>query len=211
MLVFLLFLSMIRILKNILIFAFLLSSLTTSVFSKDITTLLRNQQLTVFDIGIFRLEADLKTSYPSIKDHLEIAESEFYTDVVTSYSKNSIDLIVSVPMSKNLKEENYFSDSFRCRNIFSSVRDFLLRNENLSNYRYTMATSYLTSIFSTPSSWPSWRYDEDIREELVKLVKLEITLRPSKELALSEQVNPVSCMGGLETDVEKIIISKKYN
>ncbi len=183
---------MIRILKNILIFAFLLSSLTTSVFSKDITTLLRNQQLTVFDIGIFRLEADLKTSYPSIKDHLEIAESEFYTDVVTSYSKNSIDLI-------------------RCRNIFSSVRDFLLRNENLSNYRYTMATSYLTSIFSTPSSWPSWRYDEDIREELVNLVKLEVTLRPSNELALSEKVNPVSCSGGLETDVEKIIISKKYN
>ena len=70
MLVFLLFLSMIRILKNILIFAFLLSSLTTSVFSKDITTLLRNQQLTVFDIGIFRLEADLKTvSYTHLRAH----------------------------------------------------------------------------------------------------------------------------------------------
>ena len=86
-----------------------------------------------------------------------------------------------------------------------------MRNENLSNYRYTMATSYLTSIFSTPSSWPSWRYDEDIREELVNLVKLEITLRPSNKLALSEQVNPVSCIGGLETDTEQIIISKKYN
>ena len=202
---------MIKIFKNILIFVFLLSSLITSAFSKDITTLLRNQQLTVFDIGIFRLEADLKNSFHSIKNHLEITETEFYTDVVSSYSKNAIDLIVSVPMNKNLKKENYFSDSLRCRNIFSSVRDFLLRNENLSNYRYSMATSYLTSIFSTPSSWPSWRYDEDIREELVKLVKLEITLRPSKELALSEQVNPVSCMGGLETDVEKIIISKKYN
>ena len=122
-----------KIFKNFLIFVFLLSSLTTGVFSKDITTLLRNQQLTVFDIGIFRLEADLKNSYPSIKDHLEITEAEFYTDVVTSYSKNSIDLIVSVPMNKNLKEENYFSDSFRCRNIFNSVRDFLLRNENLIN------------------------------------------------------------------------------
>ena len=202
---------MVKIFKNILIFAFLLSSITTSAFSKDITTLLRNKQLTVFDIGIFRLETDLKNSFPSIKNHLEITETEFYTDVVSSYSKNAIDLIVSVPMNKNLKKENYFSDSLRCRNIFSAVRDFLLRNENLSNYRYSMATSYLTSIFSTPSSWPSWRYDEDIREELVKLVKLEITLRPSKELALSEQVNPVSCMGGLETDIEKIIISKKYN
>ena len=202
---------MVKIFKNILIFAFLLSSITTSVFSKDITTLLRNQQLTVFDIGIFRLEADLKTSYPSIKDHLEVTEAEFYTDVVTSYSKNSIDLIVSVPMNENLKKENYFSDSFRCKNIFNAVRDFLLRNENLSNYRYTMATSYLTSIFSTPSSWPSWRYDEEIREELVNLVKLEITLRPSNELALNEQVNPVSCIGGLETDIDQIIISKKYN
>lgn len=115
---------MVKIFKNILIFAFLLSSITTSVFSKDITTLLRNQQLTVFDIGIFRLEADLKTSYPSIKDHLEVTEAEFYTDVVTSYSKNSIDLIVSVPMNRNLKKENYFSDSFRCRNIFNSYTFF---------------------------------------------------------------------------------------
>ena len=49
---------MVKIFNNILIFAFVLSSITTSVFSKDITTLLRNQQLTVFDIGIFRLEAD---------------------------------------------------------------------------------------------------------------------------------------------------------
>ena len=131
------------------------------------------------------IEADLKTSYPSIKIIKVMAE--FYMN--SSYSKNSIDLIVSVPMNRNLKKENYFSDSFRCRNIFNSVRDFLLRNENLSNYRYTMATSYLTSIFSTPSSWPSWRYDEEIREELVNLVKLEITLRPTKELALNEQVN----------------------
>ena len=63
---------MVKIFKNILIFAFLLSSITTSVFSKDITTLLRNQQLTVFDIGIFRLEADLKTSYPVSYTHLTL-------------------------------------------------------------------------------------------------------------------------------------------
>ena len=82
-------------------------------------------------------------------------------------------------MNKNLKKENYFSDSFRCRNIFNSVRDFLLRNENLSNYRYTMATSYLTSIFSTPSHGLAGDMMKNIREELVNLVKLEITLRPS--------------------------------
>ena len=86
-----------------------------------------------------------------------------------------------------------------------------LQKEQIENYRYTMATSYLTSIFSTPSSWPSWRYDEEIRDELVNLVKLEITLRPSNELAINEQVNPVSCIGGLETAIDQIIISKKDN
>ena len=185
--------------------------MTTKSISSDISTLLRNQQLTVFDIGIFRLQEDLKTTYPSILKHINPVSDELYTDVVTSYSKNTIDLIVSIPMNENLKKSDYMSDSFRCRNIFNSVRDHLLKDENMSNYRYTMATNYLTSIFSTPSSWPSWKYDERIREELVNLVKLEITLRPTTELAFRENVNPVSCKGGLETEVNDILISKKYN
>lgn len=103
------------------------------------------------------------------------------------------------------------SDSFRCRNIFNSVRDHLLRNENMSNYRFTMATSYLTSVFSTPSSWPRWRYDQSVLEELVNLVKLEVILRPTTELAFKDNVSPVSCKGGLETENDEIIISMKYN
>ena len=63
---------MIKILKNILIFFYLILFFTTSVYSKDISTLLRTQQLTVFDIGIFRLEEDLKSSYPAVKKHKDV-------------------------------------------------------------------------------------------------------------------------------------------
>jgi hypothetical protein len=202
---------MIKTLKNILIFFYLILFFTTSVYSKDISTLLRTQQLTVFDIGIFRLEEDLKSSYPVIKKHKDVPYEDIYMDVVSSYWKNTVDLIVSIPVNENLKKENYMSDSFRCRNIFNSVRDHLLKNENLSNYRFTMATSYLTSVFSTPSTWPRWRYDQSVLEELVNLVKLEVILRPTTELAFKDKVNPVSCKGGLETENDEIIISMKYN
>ena len=202
---------MIKILKNILIFFYLILFFTTSVYSKDLSTLLRTQQLTVFDIGIFRLEEDLKSSYPVIKKHKDVPYEDIYMDVVSSYWRNTVDLIISIPVNENLKKENYMSDSFRCRNIFNSVRDHLLRNENLSNYRFTMATSYLTSVFSTPSTWPRWRYDQSVLEELVNLVKLEVILRPTTELAFKDKVNPVSCKGGLETENEEIIVSMKYN
>ena len=202
---------MFKILKNILIFFYLILFFTTSVYSKDLSTLLRTQQLTVFDIGIFRLEEDLKSSYPAVKKHKDVPYEVIYMDVVSSYWRNTVDLIVSIPVNENLKKENYMSDSFRCRNIFNSVRDHLLRNENLSNYRFTMATSYLTSVFSTPSTWPRWRYDQSVLEELVNLVKLEVILRPTPELAFEHNVNPVSCKGGLETENEEIIVSMKYN
>jgi hypothetical protein len=103
------------------------------------------------------------------------------------------------------------SDSFRCRNIFNSVRDHLLKKEIYNDYRYSMAKSYLTSVFSTPSSWRSWRYNEKFKEELVEMVKLQVTLRPTTELALTQKVNPVSCEGGLEFEETDLILTKKYN
>ena len=202
---------MIKILHSILIIIFFLMSIITKSNASDISTILRNQQLTVFDIGIFRLQEDLKSSYPVIKKHKDVPYEDIYIDVLSSYWRNTVDLIVSIPVNENLKKENYMSDSLRCRNIFNSVRDHLLRNENMSNYRFTMATSYLTSIFSTPTSWPKWRYDQSVLEELVNLVKLEVILRPTTELAFKDNVNPVSCKGGLETEKNEIIISMKYN
>ena len=57
---------MIRVLHSILIILFVFMSMITKSISSDISTILRNQQLTVFDIGVFRLQEDLKSTYPEI-------------------------------------------------------------------------------------------------------------------------------------------------
>ena len=202
---------MTKVLNGILIIVYFSISMIAKSNASDISTILKNQQLTVFDIGIFRLHEDLKSAYPEIKKHKDVPYEDIYIDVLSSYWRNTVDLIVSIPVNENLKKENYMSDSLRCRNIFNSVRDHLLRNENMSNYRFTMATSYLTTIFSTPSSWPKWRFDQSVLEELVNLVKLEVVLRPTPDLAFKDNVNPVSCKGGLETENNEIIFSMKYN
>ena len=104
---------MIKVLKNILIFFYLILFFTTSVYSKDISTLLRTQQLTVFDIGIFRLEEDLKSSYPVIKKHKDVPYEDIYMDVVSSYWKNTVDLIVSIPVNENLKKTSFYNPYLR--------------------------------------------------------------------------------------------------
>ena len=43
------------------------------------------------------------------------------------------------------------------------------------------------------------------------MVKLQVTLRPTTELALVKNVNPVSCEGGLEVEDTELILTKKYN
>ena len=186
-------------------------SLQSKSLSNEISSLLKQQQLTVYDIGVFRLKEDLLNSDEVISKHAEFKKEDLYLDVISSYRNDKVVLIVSIPMSKNLTQYTYMSDSFRCRNIFNSVRDHLLKKEIYNDYRYSMAKSYLTSVFSTPSSWRSWRYNEKFKGELVEMVKLQVTLRPTTELALTQKVNPVSCEGGLESEDTELILTKKYN
>ena len=137
-------------LKKIIFFSLSLILLTSSLNAQSITTLLRNQQLTVYDIGIFRLQEDIKSAIPEVQKHFpdkQIEINDVYTDVVSSLWRNTIDLIVSVPMSETLTKTNYFSDMYRCKNIFFSVRDHLLRNQNESNYNFSRASSYVVSTF----------------------------------------------------------------
>ena len=202
---------MYRIFLGILLSSLLIISLQSKSLSNEISSLLKQQQLTVYDIGVFRLKEDLLNSEEVISKHAEFKKEDLYLDVISSYRNDKVVLIVSIPMSKNLTQYTYMSDSFRCRNIFNSVRDHLLKKEIYNDYRYSMAKSYLTSVFSTPSSWRSWRYNEKFKEELVEMVKLQVTLRPTTELALTQKVNPVSCEGGLEFEETDLILTKKYN
>ena len=142
---------MLKIFKSMLIsFVFMFSSILNS-YSLDISTILRNQQLTVFDIGVFRLQEDLKKTYPVIQQHSAAKYEEIYLDVVSSWWRNSVDMLVSIPITEGLDKSTYMSESFRCSTILNSVRDYLLTDQHLSNYRYNMANSYLTYIFSRPS------------------------------------------------------------
>ena len=202
---------MYRIFLGILLSSILIITLQSKSLSNEISSLLKQQQLTVYDIGVFRLKEDLLNSDEVISKHAEFKKEDLYLDVISSYRNDKVVLIVSIPMSKNLTQYTYMSDSFRCRNIFNSVRDHLFKKEIYNDYRYSMAKSYLTSVFSTPSSWRSWRYNEKFKEELVEMVKLQVTLRPTTELALTQKVNPVSCEGGLEFEETDLILTKKYN
>ena len=205
---------MVKVLNGILIIIFVLMSMITKSISSDISTILRNQQLTVFDIGIFRLQEDMKSAIPQVQKHFpdkEIEISDVYTDVVSSLWRNTIDLIVSVPMSETLTKTNYFSDMYRCKNIFFSVRDHLLRNQNESNYNFSRASSYVISTFSTPTSWPSWKYEQKKIKELVSMIQLEVTLRPSNEHAFREGVSPIHCKGSLADEFDAIVVTKNFN
>ena len=200
--------------KKIIFFSLSLILLTSSLNAQSITTLLRNQQLTVYDIGIFRLQEDMKSAIPQVQKHFpdkQIEIDDVYTDVVSSFWRNTIDLIVSVPMSETLTRTNYFSDMYRCKNIFFSVRDHLLRNQNESNYNFSRASSYVVSTFSTPTSWPSWKYEHKMMKELVSMIQLEVTLRPSNELAFKEGVSPINCKGSLADDFDTIVVTKNFN
>ena len=201
-------------LKKIIFFSLSLILLTSSLNAQSITTLLRNQQLTVYDIGIFRLQEDMKSAIPQVQKHFpdkQIEIDDVYTDVVSSFWRNTIDLIVSVPMSETLTKTNYFSDMYRCKNIFFSVRDHLLRKQNESNYNFSRASSYVVSTFSTPTSWPSWKYEHKMIKELVSMIQLEVTLRPSNELAFKEGVSPINCKGSLADDFDTIVVTKNFN
>jgi len=205
---------MVKVLNGILIIIFVLMSMITKSISSDISTILRNQQLTVFDIGIFRLQEDMKSAIPQVQKQFpdkEIEISDVYTDVVSSLWRNTIDLIVSVPMSETLTKTNYFSDMYRCKNIFFSVRDHLLRNQNESNYNFSRASSYVVSTFSTPTSWPSWKYEQKKIKELVSMIQLEVTLRPSNEHAFREGVSPIHCKGSLADEFDAIVVTKNFN
>ena len=115
-----------KIIINFFIFSFLFFNFISNSYSedsnkKDITTLLRNQQLTVFDIGIFRMKNDLENTKSTVNKHFpsdKVNVDNIYTEVLTSFWRDTIDLIVSIPMNKNLKKENYMSDMYRCKNIF---------------------------------------------------------------------------------------------
>jgi len=189
----------------IILSAFLFSNTSKSDQKKDVIKNLMQRPLNYLDLGIINLERDMERSIDRIisrytsrlltnligdrKEEVELA-------VVYNWRKTAIIASISIPMSTGLSENDYLSSSNKCREIFDDVRHNLLRSQPESSLSESQVASYLVEKFYPPSNQP-WTLPEDYRKSLVKLVILEVVLRPTNKYALSKAVLPVSCNGNL--------------
>ena len=202
---------MAKIKKVLVIIAAFMLSPVESFSDSQIASILKNQQLTVFDLGILRLREDLKLAKDSLKEEIENISSHIYTDAIYSPREERVFMIVSIPLSQRLRQDTYMADSIKCRNVFEIIKQSLLIGQNEGNSIYTQASGYLNSVFMAPSSWSQVSSLPGFKDKLVNFVDLEITLRPETKYALSNKVRPFSCGGNLATTYNEIIITRKFN
>lgn len=179
---------------------------------KDVVINLMQRPLNYLDFGIINLERDLERSIDRIISRytsrlltnlIGDRKEEVEMSVVYNWRKTAVIASISVPMSKGLGENNYLSSSNKCREVFDDVRHNLLRSQPESTLSESQVASYLVEKFYPPSNQP-WTLQENYRKSLVKLVVLEVVLRPTNKYALSKAVLPVSCNGNLSEEKNDI-------
>ena len=181
---------------------------------KDVVTNLMQRPLNYLDLGIINLERDMERSIDRIISRytsrlltnlIGDRKEEVEMSVVYNWRKTAVIASISIPMSKGLGENDYLSSSNKCKEIFDDVRYNLLRRQPESSLSESQVASYLVEKFYPPSNQP-WTLPEDYRKSLVKLVVLEVVLRPTNKYALSKPVLPVSCNGNLSEEKSDIKI-----
>lgn len=170
--------------------------------------------LNYLDLGIINLERDMERSIDRIisrytsrllKNLIGDRKEEVEMSVIYNWRKTAVIASISIPMSKGLSENDYLSSSNKCREIFDDVRHSLLRSQPESTLSESQVASYLVEKFYPPSNQP-WTLQENYRKALVKLVVLEVVLRPTNKYALSKAVLPVSCSGNLSDEKSDVKI-----
>lgn len=181
---------------------------------KDVVTNLMQRPLNYLDLGIINLERDMERSIDRIISRytsrlltnlIGDRKEEVEMSVIYNWRKTAVIASISIPMSKGLGENDYLSSSNKCKEIFDDVRYNLLRRQPESSLSESQVASYLVEKFYPPSNQP-WTLPEDYRKSLVKLVVLEVVLRPTNKYALSKPVLPVSCNGNLSEEKSDIKI-----
>lgn len=179
---------------------------------KDVVINLMQRPLNYLDLGIINLERDLERSIDRIISRytsrlltnlIGDRKEEVEMSVVYNWRKTAVIASISVPMSKGLGENDYLSSSNKCREVFDDVRRNLLRSQPESTLSESQVASYLVEKFYPPSNQP-WTLQENYRKSLVKLVVLEVVLRPTNKYALSKAVLPISCNGNLSEEKNNI-------
>ena len=204
--------------KKISIFVLLLSFFLFPNISvsdqKEVVTNLMKRPLNYLDLGIINLERDMERSidliigrYTSslLTNLIGDRKEEVEMSVVYNWRKTAVIASISIPISKGLGKSNYLSWSNKCREIFNDVRHSLLSSQPESTLSESQVASYLIEKFYPPSNQP-WALPENYRKALVKLVVLEVVLRPTNKYALSKTVLPASCSGNLSEEKRNIKI-----
>lgn len=199
------------------ILIFLYFALSAKSEEKDVIMNLMKRPLNYLDLGVINLEKDLEKSIdriiklftsPLLTNLIEDRKDEVETSVVYNWRKTAVIASVSIPVSRGLQERDYLSSSNKCRELFDQVRYTLLRTQPQSTLSESQVASYLVERFYPPSNQP-WALPESYRKSLVKVVFLEVVLRPTNKYALSQKVSPISCIGNLS--VERSNIKVVYN
>lgn len=199
------------------ILIFLYFALSAKSEEKDVIMNLMKRPLNYLDLGVINLEKDLEKSIdriiklftsPLLTNLIEDRKDEVETSVVYNWRKTAVIASVSIPVSRGLQERDYLSSSNKCRELFDQVRYTLLRTQPQSTLSESQVASYLVERFYAPSNQP-WALPESYRKSLVKVVFLEVVLRPTNKYALSQKVSPISCIGNLS--VERSNIKVVYN
>ena len=181
---------------------------------KEVVTNLMQRPLNYLDLGIINLERDMERSIDRIisrytsrllKNLIGDRKEEVEMSVIYNWRKTAVIASISIPMSEGLGENDYLSSSNKCREIFDDVRHSLLRSQPESTLSESQVASYLVEKFYPPSNQP-WTLQENYRKALVKLVVLEVVLRPTNKYALSKAVLPVSCSGNLSEEKSDVKI-----
>lgn len=199
------------------ILIFLYFALSAKSEEKDVIMNLMKRPLNYLDLGVINLEKDLEKSIdriiklftsPLLTNLIEDRKDEVEISVVYNWRKTAVIASVSIPVSRGLQERDYLSSSNKCRELFDQVRYTLLRTQPQSTLSESQVASYLVERFYPPSNQP-WALPESYRKSLVKVVFLEVVLRPTNKYALSQKVSPISCIGNLS--VERSNIKVVYN
>jgi|AACY02.3.fsa_nt_gi hypothetical protein len=194
------------------ILIFLYFALSAKSEEKDVIMNLMKRPLNYLDLGVINLEKDLEKSIdriiklftsPLLTNLIEDRKDEVETSVVYNWRKTAVIASVSIPVSRGLQERDYLSSSNKCRELFDQVRYTLLRTQPQSTLSESQVASYLVERFYPPSNQP-WALPESYRKSLVKVVFLEVVLRPTNKYALSQKVSPISCIGNLSAERSNI-------
>ena len=197
-----------------LIVGFLFFQPALKADEKQVIINLMQRPLNYVDLGIINLEKDMEKSIdriiarytsPLLTNLIGDRKEEIEMSVIYNWKKTAVIASVSLPVTKGLTTSEYLSSSNKCRQVFDLIRQTLLKAQPESTISSSQVASYLVEKFYPPTNQP-WVLPESYRKSLVKIVLLEIVLRPTNKYAFASSVNSISCIGNLSDQIDNIKI-----